>query len=317
MTEPAAAAPPSERARAFAALVAAGTLWGATFVAGKLALTQLGPAWLIVWRLGLASLVLLPLVPWRRLAAQWTAGDVGPPDAARVAVGAVVAGYVVFVMGFEGLARTTASSAALLVAVAPPLLAVGAAVVDGERAGRAAWTAVALSVLGVALLVGAPGAGRTLWGDALCVASMVGAVGWTLLSRRIGHRIGALPAMALQFALGGLLVLPFALWREGPPPALSGGPLWAVLFMGVFCTAGTFVLFTWGVMRVEAARAGVLSNIEPVVGSVLGVALLGETLGAGALVGGALLVAAAVVAVRSEPPESAPGVSEALAPGRA
>ena len=315
MTGQRTAAPPSERSQAFAALVVAGTLWGATFAAGKLALTQTGPAWLIVWRLGLASAVLLPLVPWRRLAAQWAAGDVGPADAARVAVGALVAGYIVFVMQVEGLVRTTASSAALLVAVAPPLLAVGAAVVDGERAGLAAWVAVALSVLGVALRVGAPGAGRTLAGDALCVASMVGAVGWTLLSRRVGLRIGALPAMALQFALGGLLVLPFALWREGPPPALSGGPLWAVLFMGVFCTAGTFVLFTWGVMRVEAARAGVISNIEPVVGSVLGVVLLGETLGPWALAGGALLVAAAVVAVSAppdagspepEPPEAAP-----------
>ena len=301
----------AERRRAFGALFTAGLLWGVTFLAGKVAFAQVGPAWLIVYRLALASLVLLPLVPWRRLAAQWAAGETGPADAARVVAGAAVAGYIVFVMQFEGLARTTASSAALLVAVAPPLLAVGAAVVDGERAGRAAWIAVGLSVVGVALLVGAPGPGRTLVGDALCAASMVGAVAWTLVSRRIGHRIGALPAMALQFAVAGLLVLPFAVWREGPPPAMSGAPLAAVVFMGVACTAGTFVLFTWGVMRVEAARAGVISNVEPVVGSVLGVVLLGETLGVYALAGGALLVAAAVLAVTTpdgtlEPAEAAP-----------
>ena len=301
----------AERRRAFGALFTAGLLWGVTFLAGKVAFAQVGPAWLIVYRLALASLVLLPLVPWRRLAAQWAAGETGPADAARVVAGAAVAGYIVFVMQFEGLARTTASSAALLVAVAPPLLAVGAAVVDGERAGRAAWIAVGLSVVGVALLVGAPGPGRTLVGDALCAASMVGAVAWTLVSRRIGHRIGALPAMALQFAVAGLLVLPFAVWREGPPPAMSGAPLAAVVFMGVACTAGTFVLFTWGVMRVEAARAGVISNVEPVVGSVLGVVLLGETLGVYALAGGALLVAAAVLAVTApdgtlEPAEAAP-----------
>ena len=305
----------AERRRAFAALFTAGLLWGATFLAGKVAFEQVGPVWLIVYRLALASVVLLPLVPWRRLVAQWTSGETGPADAARVIAGAAVAGYIVFVMQFEGLARTTASSAALLVAVAPPLLAVGAAVVDGERAGRAAWTAVGLSVVGVALLVGAPGPGRTLLGDALCVASMTGAVGWTLLSRRIGHRVGALPAMALQFAAAGVLVLPFALWREGPPPALSGAPLAAVVFMGVACTAGTFVLFTWGVMRVEAARAGVISNVEPVVGSVLGVVFLSETLGVYALAGGALLVAAAVLAVTAAPPSEAP--AEAPAPAGA
>jgi drug/metabolite transporter (DMT)-like permease len=292
----------ADRRRAFAALLGAGTLWGGTFVAGKAVLEQIGPVWLIVWRLGLASAVLLPLVPWRRLAAEWRSGALGPTDAGRVLVGALLAGYVMFVLQFEGLARTTAASASLIVAVAPPLLAVGAAVVDGERAGRAAWVAVALSALGVVLLVGVPGPGRTLLGDALCVASMVGASAWTLLSRRIGHRVGAVPATALQFALAGLLVLPFAFWREGPPPALSGWPLASVLFLGVACTAGTFVLWTWGVMRVEAARAGVIGNVEPVVGSVLGVALLGETLGPLALVGGALLVAAAVVASRSDAP---------------
>ncbi len=291
---------PAERRRAFAALLTAGVLWGTTFALGKHLMDEIGPSWLIVARLSLASAVLLPLVPWRRIAGLWTAGEIGPPDAARVLVGALIAAYIVFVMQFEGLRLTTASSAALLVAVAPPLLAVGAAVVDGERAGRTAWTAIALSAMGIVLLVGAPGPGRTLVGDLLCAGSMVGATAWTLVSRRLGHRVGALPAMAFQFALGGLLLLPFAFWREGPPPALGAGALWSLLFLGVVCTAVTFVLFTWGVMRVEAARAGVISNVEPVVGSVLGVVFLGEHLGPWALVGGGLLVAAALLATRAE-----------------
>ncbi len=291
---------PAERRRAFAALLTAGVLWDTTFALGKHLMEVIGPSWLIVSRLFLASAVLLPLVPWRRIAAQWTAGEIGPSDAVRVLAGSLIVAYVVFVMQFEGLKLTTASSAALLVAVAPPLLAVGAALVDGERAGRTAWIAIALSALGIVLLVGAPGPGRTLLGDALCAGSMVGATAWTLVSRRVGHRIGALPAMAFQFALGGLLLLPFAAWREGPPPALDAVALWSLLFLGVVCTAVTFVLFTWGVMRVEAARAGVISNVEPVVGGLLGVVFLHERLGPWALVGGGLLVAAALLATRSE-----------------
>jgi drug/metabolite transporter (DMT)-like permease len=75
------------------------------------------------------------------------------------------------------------------------------------------------------------------------------------------------------------------------------------------CTAVTFVLFTWGVQRVEAARAGVISNVEPVIGSILGVVVLGERLGPWALVGGALLVAAALIATRSD---AAPPVPPAV-----
>ena len=128
---PGSATAAAERPRAIAALVAAGTLWGTTYIAGKVALEQTGPVWLIVFRLALASLVLLPLVPWRRIAALVRTGDVTRSDGWRVVAGALVSGYIVFVMQFEGLARTTAASASLLVAVAPPLLAIGAALVDG------------------------------------------------------------------------------------------------------------------------------------------------------------------------------------------
>ena len=81
----------------------------------------------------------------------------------------------------------------------------------------------------------------------------------------------------------------------------------AVLTLGTTCTALTFWLFTWGLVRVEAARAGVLSNVEPAVGAALGVVLLGETLGPLAVVGGALLILAALLASRPDaPPEPSP-----------
>ena len=284
----------TERRRAFVALAAAGVLWGASFLLGKVALQGVGPTWLIVLRFAIASAVLLPFVRWRRLSL--TRRDWG-----TVAVGAVLAGPVVFVLQFEGLARTTASSAALLVAAVAPLLAVGAALVDGERAGRLAWAAIGVSTAGAVLLVGAPGPGRTLLGDAMCAASMVGAVVWTLLTRRLTWRVGSLPSTALQFAAALVILVPMAVVREGPLAPMSGSVWAAVVALGLGCTAVTFWLWNWGVARVEAARAGVLANIEPVVGTVLGVTVLHERLGPLSLVGGALLVAAALLAARADP----------------
>ena len=289
----------TERRRALWALAAAGVLWGASFLLGKVALEGVGPTWLIVLRFAIASAVLLPLVRWRRLSLtrrDWTA----------VAVGAVLAGPVVFVLQFEGLARTTASSAALLVAAIAPLLAVGAALVDGERAGRLAWAAIGVSTVGAVLLVGAPGPGRTLAGDAMCAASMVGAVVWTLLTRRLTRRVGSLPSTALQFAAALVILVPLAAVREGALPVMPG-PVWAAIAaLGLGCTAATFWLWNWGVARVEAARAGVLANIEPVVGTALGVTVLDERLGPLSLVGGALLVAAALLAARADPEAADP-----------
>ncbi|HEV2463359.1 MAG TPA: EamA family transporter, partial [Acidobacteriaceae bacterium] len=51
----------------------------------------------------------------------------------------------------------------------------------------------------------------------------------------------------------------------------------------------------WGIHHVPASRAGVFLNIEPALGSILGVELLGDKLGPAAWLGGALILAAAIV----------------------
>lgn len=287
------------RRLAYAALAAAAGLWGASFLLGKLALAEVPPSYLILYRFVLASLVMLPFVRWKRLAWSRETGWL-------VVACAVVAGPFMFLIQFEGLARTTASSAALLVAAAPPMLALAAAAFDGERPTRLAWFAIGLATVGAVLLVGRPGPGRTLLGDALVFVSIVAAVGWTLLARRLSRRLGAFAATAIQFAAGAVILVPIAWAMDGAPPvALSAGVWAAVLALGVACTAVTFGLWNWGMLRVEAARGGVVGNLEPLIGSVLGVVFLGEVLGPFSIAGGVLLVVAAVLVTRPVHPKKA------------
>ena len=81
-----------------------------------------------------------------------------------------------------------------------------------------------------------------------------------------------------------------------PPPFLHlSGTAWAALAIsGLFCTALTTLLWNWGIHHVPASRAGVFLNIEPALGSWLGVQLLGEHLGPYAWLGGGLILAAAI-----------------------
>jgi drug/metabolite transporter (DMT)-like permease len=68
----------------------------------------------------------------------------------------------------------------------------------------------------------------------------------------------------------------------------------ALAASGVLCTATTTLLWNWGMTQVPASQAGVLLNMEPLMGSVLGVVVLGERLGPSAWAGGGLILAAAV-----------------------
>jgi drug/metabolite transporter (DMT)-like permease len=161
--------------------------------------------------------------------------------------------------------------------------------------------------VGIVLLAGFPGPGRTLVGDGLVFISMIAAVAWTFYTRRIARRLGALPATGIQFALGALWVLPFALAREGPPPFTQPAAAWAlVVTLGLACTAASFFLWNWALQRTQAARAGVFGNIEPVVGAALGVAFLGEVLGPTAALGGLIVIAAALLVTVEPGPASRP-----------
>jgi drug/metabolite transporter (DMT)-like permease len=84
--------------------------------------------------------------------------------------------------------------------------------------------------------------------------------------------------------------------QYGMPP-VAGVSLKAWLALGasgVLCTATTTLLWNWGMTQVPASQAGVLLNMEPLIGSLLGVLVLGERLGPSAWVGGGLILTAAV-----------------------
>jgi drug/metabolite transporter (DMT)-like permease len=114
--------------------------------------------------------------------------------------------------------------------------------------------------------------------------------------------------MLAVIVLGPWLASPLTGIKAAPPPfAQVSSTAWiALAFSGVLCTAATTLLWNWGIHHVPASRAGVFLNIEPALGSWLGVQLLGEHLGRYAWLGGGLILAAAVtLTMRGHEPEPA------------
>lgn len=281
----------------YGACALAGTLWGTGFYFGKIVLTQVGVGHMVFYRFFIASLGLLPalLVKPRRpglTGKEWgillLASFLGIP--------------VQFLLQFYGLSLTTVSHAALMVGTMPVILALGATIFMHERLDWRGWLALAGSTTGVALITlsgthGHTANGPTLAGDMFVVLSLVIALGWILLNRHLMHGHSALVVTAYGTLSGMLMLVVWVALADGPPPihGLSGRVWFALVCSGLLCTAATTFLWNWGIHRVPASRAGVFLNIEPALGSILGVELLGDRLGPGAWVGGALIIAAAVV----------------------
>jgi drug/metabolite transporter (DMT)-like permease len=229
---------------------------------------------------------------------------------------------VQFLLQFHGLARTTVSHASLMVGAIPVLLAAAAALFAGERLDRIGWLALCGSTVGAGLIVlgGSRGpaahGGPTLTGDLMVVASLITSLAWILLSKKLmqthspvvvtAYTILSGTAMLAVWVLGPWLMSPLTHSGAPPPPLAQVSPTaWmALAISGLFCTAITTFLWNWGIHHVPASRAGVFLNIEPALGSWLGVKLLGEHLGPYAWVGGGLILAAAVtLTTRGHEPE--------------
>lgn len=281
---------------AFAALTAAGTIWGASFVIGKVALVELSVPHLMLYRFVFASIAFIPLLYHSRPRLQRS-------DWRVVAIAAVVGVPVQFLLQFEGLARTTASHAALMIGTAPVLVAVAAFLVLRERLRPIAWIALVASTFGVALIVMHTGNGGTsgrpqptLAGDLLVLVSMLAAVVWILVSKRLMVHHSPIAVSGVITITGTVALAAWVLARDGLPPVALATRTWlAVLALGLVATTTSTVLWNWGLAHTDAGKAGAFINLEPVVGAALGVWLLHESLGATALLGGAMIVAGALV----------------------
>jgi drug/metabolite transporter (DMT)-like permease len=271
------------------ALASAGVLWGVSFLFGKWALEEMGPAHVTLLRFSLASAALLP---YALLKGVWP----GRRDLPLFLLVGFLTVPATFLLQFWGLSLTGATVAALIVGCGPPIVAFFASLFLGERLGKTGWSAIGASTLGVALAVARPGVSNHWLGDALVLLSLLAVVGWVLLGKRLGDGYPAVPATAWILTFGTVTLAPVALLWEGVPRldlTLLG---WAsVLVLGLGCSAATYALWNWGVARVPASRAGIFLNLEPLVGALLGILVLGEAWGPATIVGGALIVGAALV----------------------
>jgi drug/metabolite transporter (DMT)-like permease len=274
-----------------ACLAGAGILWGCSFLFGKWALASAGPVDVTLWRFVIASVALVSLAgprawPRRR-------------DLGLFAVAGVLYVPATFLPQFAGLQRTSASIAALIIGTLPPLVALTARLLLGERLGIAGWAAVAASTVGVALIVGHGGQGNSWTGDALVLSSMAAVVGWVLLGKRLLRDYPPLAATAWVTAFGTAALVPVSLVWQGTPRLDLPWTAWgSIAALGLGCSAASTTLWNRGLRHMPAGRAGLFLNVEPLTGAILGITVLGEPLNAYIAIGGTLIIGSAAAAAQ-------------------
>jgi len=215
--------------------------------------------------------------------------------------------YALFNLGLE---RTSAADAAVLVSLESVVIALFAAVFLGERLSGPLMIGATLGVGGAVLLAAHEAhTGASLTGNALVVAGVVAAAGYSVAARRLAP--GGDPAVVTAYQLAAALTVAVLAWSV---TAAAGGstldrpslvPWGAAVATGLVGSAIPFLLYTFAVVRLPASRTGLPLNLIPVFGVLSAVVLLGERLGVTQVLGGCLVVvglgAAQVRAPDTEP----------------
>lgn len=293
---------------AFAALC---LIWGVPYFFIKLAVLEISP-FVVAWsRVTLAALILLPIA-WRRGALRAAAGHWG-----AIAAFALVEFVVPFSAISYGEQFIGSSVTGILIAAVPLSIALlSRSFGIYERLGAWRLFGLILGFVGVASLLGfGTISGTRGWIGVGCMllATLGYAIGPLIIQRHLSKLDSLGPAAGSLTVASAALLVPA--WLTFPVQLPSSVALASIAVLGVLCTAIAMLLMFHLVSHAGAARASVITYINPVVATVLGVGQLHERLGVGGFVAFALILFGSWLATRGSAPRGETRSSEATAGG--
>ena len=275
-------------ARAWTGFAALSLLWGVPYFFIKVAVDGgMSPAFIAWVRVVLAAAILLALA--QRSGVLASVRGYWP----WLAVYALVEITIPFPLIAAGEQHVTSSLAAILIAAVPLLVALLAIRFDqAERASGRRLVGLLIGLSGVVVLMGIDVAGKPdelLGAAAILVAALGYAVGPMVLKRKFAE-LDPRAAMGTSLAIAAVALTPFA--ALAPPQEMPDADVLASLaVLGIACTALAFVVLAALVSEIGPGRALVITYVNPVVAVALGVVILDEHLGPGAVAGLLLIIA--------------------------
>ncbi len=273
--------------------------WGGNVVIGRAVVDTVPPFALAFWRWTLAFAVLTPFglgavrAAWPSVRAKW--GNL----AASGMIGVGLYNTLVYL----ALEYTTAINATVVFAAMPMMIAGLGWLVFRDPFSRFQAAGMAISAVGVAILVarGNPAALLALDFNRGDLIVLFACLCWAVFSLLLRGRPKELPPVGLlyvQMFFGALSLLPFYLWEvavAGRGFAPSAAALGAIGYVAIFPSLLSFFCWNRAVELAGPATAGLFLNLIPVFASLLSIAFLGEApkpyhaLSMAALFGGLLL----------------------------
>ena len=263
--------------------------WGSSYLFMKEGLDTFGPFSIVAYRFGIAFLVAAVLLGrgWRKIT--------GPMVWAGFLVGLIVFGA--FTSLVIGLRYTTTSNAGFITSLMVVFIPFVERFGYHQPLRRSVLMTASLSAVGIGFLTLHNGL-RLNPGDLLCLfGAFLNAV-QVSYSERLLAKMDAVTLGMLQFGFTGLLGLITAFVFEVPVLPVSEGSWFAMLYLGLICSAFGFIAQLVAQKYTSAERIGILFCLEPVFATMIGVVYLHEAFGPLSLAGAVMVLTAVILSGR-------------------
>ena len=277
----------------------ASACWGGNIFIGRLLHAEVPPVALSFWRWALALVILLPFA-WPRLRRDWPAIRRHWPALALLGFFGM-AGFHTFL--YLSVNYTTATNAALLIAICPVLVPVLAWAFYREPVTPRLLLATVLSLAGVAVVVTRGDLSRLLElsfnrGDLIMLIAVVTWSVYTVLLKRRPASLHPQSLLVATMAFATIFLLPVYLWESAVlrPMPVTQESLLAVAYVVIFASIIAFLCFNRGIEVLGPNKGGLFLHLIPAFAALLAFVFLGERLqpfhglGIAAIAAGILLV---------------------------
>jgi drug/metabolite transporter (DMT)-like permease len=289
------------------ALSLAALFWSGNFVVGRALRNEIDPVTLNFARWLIALALLAPFVSRDMranlpvLRREWL-----------LIVGLAATGIAAFHTAvYIGLQTTTAANAMLTAVLVPLAILAGAILLGVERPGARHLAGALLSTVGAVVLIarGKPAAFLSAdfnAGDLWMLTAVVIWAAYCLLLRRCPADLPQSVALTASIAVGTAMLAPFWLLQAQTPLIVftSASVLFGVSYIAIFASVIAFLLWSYGVSRLGAGRAGQYVLLMPLFGTVLAALVLGETVTIPQFIGGSLVLVGIVAVEWRDSPRS-------------
>ncbi|WHY56027.1 DMT family transporter [Peribacillus simplex] len=290
-------------------LILASSIWGGMYVVVKVVVAVIPPLELVWMRylIALVALVIIGFVTkqnWRIRRQHF-----------GIIIAIAIIGYVISIVTQEtGTMLSTAQMGAIITSTTPAFMVLFASIILKERLTFKKAISVSLATIGVITIVGIDDINMSslLGGVSLIIAALT----WALMSvliKRLPGDYSQLVVNTYATLIAFVVLTPLVITRlpkininDLMNPTIFGG----IIYLGVISTAIAFLLWNRGLQMLNASSGGVFFFFQPVVGTLLGWLILGETISITFWIGSFLILIGVLIVIKDRQEEQNQSLSQ-------